>query len=287
MLDKAYPGGTIQTVQELAPQAGFRSYVVTYPSDGLQLRSLLNVPTGTPPPGGWPIVVFNHGYIAPQQYRTTGGDYRYWIDGLTRAGYIVAKPDYRGHDQSPGQATGGNFAPEYTTDVLNLTNSLRQYPGANPTRVGMVGHSMGGGITMRAATIDRGISAAITLAGVVGTADDLYYGWRRATPPPGASFGSGRQQLTERYGEPRQNEEVWKTLLPINYVSELAGTLQVHHSADDGEVPKQFSDSLVAAARQAGRPVEYYEYSTGGHQFEGTGGTVLTRMVAALDARLK
>jgi dipeptidyl aminopeptidase/acylaminoacyl peptidase len=287
---RTYPGGDLAVVQDLGDKGGYRSQVVSYPSDGFTVRALLNVPTAPAPPGGRPVIVFNHGFIPPREYHTTGGDYQYWIDGLTRAGYVVVKPDYRGHDQSEGPAVGGNWAPDYTYDVLNLVSSIKRYPGVNPTRIGMVGHSMGGGITARAAAASPDVKASILLAGVVGNANDVYYNWRRATPRPTPSpdaFGTGRQDLTNRYGEPKDNPEVWAQLAPTGGVAALAGPVQVQHSADDGEVPQQFSDDFVAAARQAGKGVEYLQYPSGGHQFSGTGGLVLQRMLAFLGANLR
>ena len=80
---------------------------------------------------------------------------------------------------------------------------------------------------------------------------------------------------------------MWAQLAPTGGVAGLAGPVQVHHAADDGEVPKEFSDSFVIAARQAGKGVEYFEYPTSGHQFDGTGGIVLQRMIAFFGANLR
>ena len=58
------------------------------------------------PPSGWPVVVFNHGYIPPDQYRTTER-YVAYVAAFAHRGYIVFKPDYRGHGFSEGTARGG------------------------------------------------------------------------------------------------------------------------------------------------------------------------------------
>lgn len=287
---KDYPASPITVEQDLGVNSGIHSYVVSYRSDGHKIRALLQVPSGQQPASGWPVIIFNHGYIPPTEYRTTGGDYQYWIDGLTRAGYIVIKPDYRGHDQSEGPAVGGNYAPDYVYDVLTLENSLGNWPGANPNRVGMAGHSMGGAITLRAITAkpDSAKASAI-LAGVVGTAEDLQYNWRRPnrpTPRPGM-FGTARQDMVGKYGDPRQNPDFWKTVMPVNYVSLITGPVQIHHAADDDEVPIDFSNRLNAALDAAGKPHQYYQYPTSGHQFTGTGGLVLQRMIELFNGSVK
>ena len=55
------------------------------------------------------MIVFNHGYIPPAEYRTTER-YVAYVDGFARNGYIVFRPDYRGHDQSEGECVAGDMA---------------------------------------------------------------------------------------------------------------------------------------------------------------------------------
>lgn len=62
---RKYPGRTLTVLQNLAPGVNDSRQVVSYRSDGLSIRALLTVPKGTPPPGGWPGSMFNHGYIPP------------------------------------------------------------------------------------------------------------------------------------------------------------------------------------------------------------------------------
>ena len=77
------------------------------------------------------------------------------MDAIARSGYIVFKPDYRGHGDSEGEAVGAYGYPDYTVDVLNAVASLKRYPDADPSRIGMWGHSMGGFITLRCMVITR------------------------------------------------------------------------------------------------------------------------------------
>ena len=113
------------------------------------------MPNGEAPEGGWPAIVFNHGYIPPSVYRTTER-YIAYVDQLARSGYIVFRIDYRGHDRSEGNASGAYGDPGYTVDVLNALASIKQFPQANPERIGMWGHSMGGFLTLRAMVLIAG-----------------------------------------------------------------------------------------------------------------------------------
>ncbi len=57
-------------------------------------------------------------------------------------------------------------SPAYTVDVLNAMASVMAHPDADPNRVGMWGHSMGGSITLRAMVVTDTIKAGVIWAGV-------------------------------------------------------------------------------------------------------------------------
>lgn len=56
-------------------------------------------------------------------YRTTER-YVAYVDQLARNGYGVFRIDYRGHDQSEGEARDAYGNPGYQTDVLNAVAAL-------------------------------------------------------------------------------------------------------------------------------------------------------------------
>ena len=135
---------------------------------------------GQKPKTGWPVIIFNHGFIPPAQYRTTER-YVAYVDAFARNGYIVFKSDYRGHGSSEGRAAGGYGSPDYTIDVLNAVSSIKRYQDADPNRIGMWGHSMGGSVTLRAMVVSKDIKAGVIWAGVVASYPDLFSKWHR--PP--------------------------------------------------------------------------------------------------------
>ena len=176
--------------ETLEPGANYSRYYVSYLSEGLRQYGLLTIPYGETPATGWPAIVFNHGYIPPDQYRTTER-YIAYVDWLARSGYIVFRIDYRGHDQSEGIARGAYGDPGYTVDVLNAVGALQQLPAADNNRIGMWGHSMGGYLTLRAMVLSEDIKAGVIWAGVVASYPDLFTRWRRGsasgpTPTPSA-----------------------------------------------------------------------------------------------------
>lgn len=262
-----YPGSDIVIEQTLDPGSSYKRYYASYKSEGLKIFALLTIPSGTPPEGGWPAIIFNHGYIPPEQYKTTE-KYVAYVDGFARSGYIVFRSDYRGHDKSEGEATGAYGSSGYTIDVLNALASVKKLKEANPTRIGMWGHSLGGYITLRSMVVSKDIKAGVIWAGVVGSYEDLLNNWRRpqATPFPLPSGARRwRQQLVEKYGQPQDNPDFWNSISANSYLKDISGPLQLHHGTADESVPLLFSQKLEAQMKDAGKEVELYVYEGNDH----------------------
>ena len=68
---QSFPGSDLVREQQLENGSNYGKYIVSYKSEGLKQYALLTVPIGEIPAGGWPALVFNHGYIPPLEYRTT------------------------------------------------------------------------------------------------------------------------------------------------------------------------------------------------------------------------
>ncbi|GGK33497.1 hypothetical protein GCM10008955_29400 [Deinococcus malanensis] len=278
MRARTYPGSALTTRQALAPGPNYQRRVVSYQSDGLRINALLTVPTGTPPKGGWPALVFNHGYIPPEVYRTTER-YVPYVDAFARAGFVVLKPDYRGHGTSQGQAVGAAYwTPDYTTDVLNAVSSLKTLPNVNRARVGMWGHSMGGHITLRAMVIDPQIKAGVIWAGVVAPYDMLINDlprWGAGSP------GDPREKLLATLGRPERNPKAYQAISPNAFLKDLKGRpLELHHAAADTHVPYSFSQALARGLKAAGQPHTLYTYQNDNHDLSRNLGAALARSVA-------
>src|SRR5690606_425891 len=87
---------TMGALELLGSHTAFTSYLTHYDSDGLQINAMITRPTGEMPPGGWPAVVFVHGYIPPTLYQTTER-YVGYVNYLASRGLVVFKIDLRGH----------------------------------------------------------------------------------------------------------------------------------------------------------------------------------------------
>jgi dipeptidyl aminopeptidase/acylaminoacyl peptidase len=289
----SYPGSELVLEETLSPGVNYDRAIVSYRSEGLKIRALLTVPQGEPPEGGWPAVVFNHGYIPPEVYRTTER-YVAYVDGFARNGYVVLRPDYRGHDQSEGEARGAYGAPDYTVDVLNAVSSLQRHPAVDPQRIGMWGHSMGGSITLQVMVATDDVKAGVIWAGMVGTYPEILEWWQERwgtealpTPDPETGRRHGVAELIEEYGWPEVAPEFWDAISATSYLGDLSGPLQVHHGTADSSVPHEWSVLLEERVRDAGGTVEFYSYPGDNHNLTGYFGTAMERSVRFFDTYLK
>ncbi len=288
---RGYTGSDIKIEQTLTPGSNYNRYIASYLSDGLKIYALLTVPKGSKPATGFPVIIFNHGYIPPAQYRTTER-YVAYVDAFARNGYIVFKSDYRGHDNSEGVATGGYGSPGYTIDVLNALASMKKFPDADPNRIGMWGHSMGGQITLRAAVVSKDIKAEVIWSGVVAPYADLMTQWHRAgtapvTPIAPEGTRRWRNDLILQYGDPEQNPAFWDSISPNSYVRDLSGPLQLQATTTDPEVPFAFSQTLYDEVRAVGKTVEFYSYPNDDHNLSKHLTLALERSVAFFDKYVK
>lgn len=252
----------------LANNGTYTSYLTSYTSDGLKINALLTRPTGEMPEGGWPAIVFVHGYIPPSEYVTTE-KYVAYVDTLARNGFVVLKIDLRGHGESEGKAGGGYYGSDYVIDALNAYSALEHTDYVNPKKIGMWGHSMAGNILLRSAVVKQTIPAIVIWAGAVYSYEDqIKYGISDTSYRPPAEITqrtNSRRELFTKLGSPSASSPFWSEVAPTNYLQDLKGAIEIHHAEDDTVVNIGYSRDLIALLDKTTIPHEFYEYPTGGH----------------------
>jgi dipeptidyl aminopeptidase/acylaminoacyl peptidase len=293
MRGKEYPGSDLIIEETLSPGSNYTQYIASYRSDGLKIYGLLTIPTTPKPVGGYPVIIFNHGYIPPASYVTTER-YVSYIDAFARNGYIVFKSDYRGHGKSEGKPEGAYYSPAYAIDVLNAVSSLKRYKDTDPNNIGMWGHSMGGNITLRDSIVNqKDIKVAVIWGGVVGSYYNLLNNWHNRVsyqPPPQelAQRNNYRKNLIDQFGTPETNPTFWNAIDPTAHLSEITIPIQLHTGEFDEEVPPEFSANLFEKLTLLGKTVEFYIYPNGDHDISSPNfEKAMERSIAFFDKYLK
>lgn len=293
MRQKTYPGSAITIEQTLPNGNNYKQYLTSYQSEGNKIYALMTLPMGEKPKNGWPVIIFNHGYIAPKTYQTfpSSGQYASYYPPIAEDGYIVFKPDYRGNGNSEGQPEGAYYSPAYATDVLNAVASIKKYQDANPNKIGMWGHSMGGNITLRDIVVNKkDIKAAVIWGGVVGSYMDLEH-WHDPNYHPSAYELSLRYRyranLEKTYGTPEKNPLFWNSIDPTYFLQDITTPLQIHAGEDDEEVPAAFSENLYTKLKKLGKTTELYTYPGDNHNISGNFSLAMQRSLAFYDKYLK
>lgn len=288
-----YPGSDLVFERTLEAGENYGRFIVSYLSEGNKIFALMTVPWGFKPDKGWPAIIFNHGYVRPDLYRTTER-YLDYVDYFARNGYIVFRSDYRGHGSSEGEASGTYSTPNYTVDVLNGMASVMKHADADPERIGMWGHSMGGHITLRSMVVSDEIKAGVIWGGVVGPYPDLF---ARAltpedpsdTPTPSSTRWPTRwrNRLFETYGSREENPEFWDAISANAYLDDISGPLQLHHSTTDSTVPVAVSEQLQRQMEAAGKSSELFLYAGDNHNIAVNFYTAMGRSLTFFDEHVK
>lgn len=264
---------TIIDTEVLRDYPSYTSNLATYTSENFRINALLTIPKGEMPDGGWPAIVFVHGYIPPSLYKTTER-YVDYVDALARSGFVVFKIDLRGHGESEGNASGAYFSGDYVIDTLNARAALAATDYVHDEKIGLWGHSMAGNVVMRAIAVDTTIPAAVIWAGAVYTYEDMQqYGIDdNSYRPPTDSSDKRRTRdtLFETFGQVSLENEFWQSVTPITYAPEMNTAVQVHHAKNDTVVSIEYSRTLLTLLKEAGVSVELFEYELGGHDIEGS-----------------
>ncbi len=134
-----YPASDLTIEETLDPGSNYQRFIASYISDGSRIYGLLTIPNEQKPEGGYPAILFLHGFIPPDTYVTTA-DYVASQDGLAKSGFITYKPDLRGHGRSEGEASGAHFSEAYLVDTLKCASALENpEPHVDPNRIGCGG----------------------------------------------------------------------------------------------------------------------------------------------------
>ncbi|MEU9040595.1 MULTISPECIES: CocE/NonD family hydrolase [unclassified Kitasatospora] len=143
--------------------------------DGVVLKADVFTPApGTPwadPQGRYPLVV------QPASWGQNDLEYVAQGRALAAEGYVVVTYTVRGFWGSGGEVDVAG--PKDVADISTVIDWALAHTPADPDRVGMVGLSLGGGLTLLGAAFDPRIKAVASLSGWGDLTDSLYSGQTR------------------------------------------------------------------------------------------------------------
>ncbi len=248
----------------------FVSSVASYQSDGLKLFTLLNIPTTPKPTSGYPVVIVNHGYIPPSQF-STKNSYINTSAFYADNGFVVLKPDYRGHAGSEGEPSTAAARVNYAVDVLNLLSAVQKLDYVDKNRIYMYGHSMGGDVTLRVLEVTNQVRAASLWAPAVAPYPEsiLYF----------ARKNNQADRLSKLLDELSRlfPNELFDGIDVTKNSKYLNTPLVIHHGTKDESVPYKWGTNLVDLLKKENKSVEFYGYPNANHDISQAWSTALNR----------
>ncbi len=255
---RTYGGGEITVEEVLGVTETFTRSLITYPSDGLTLYGFMNTPKGD---GPFPVVLVMHGYVAPERFSTIAYTTRY-ADALAQAGYLVIHPNYR--NWPPSDDGPDSFRVAHALDAMNLAAIIREQAGrpgplehVDSDFVGMLGHSMGGGITLRVITAGPEVQAAVLYGSMSG---DEIQNFEKIL-----IWSGGERGADELATPPEQLERI----SPIFHLDRISAAVSIHHGENDGTTPLAWSTDLCQRLQTLQKTVECFTYPGQPHTFQG------------------
>lgn len=204
----------------------------------------------------WPCIVFYYGGTSPVS-REYGG--RYPKNLWAANGYVV-------YVLQPSGATG--FGQEFSSRHVNdwgLTTAdeviegtrkfLEAHPFVDGGRVGCIGASYGGFLTMNLLTKTDLFAAAVSHAGISALSSYWGEGWWGVDYSSMASAGS----------YPWNRPDLYVEHSPLFHADRITTPLLLLHGAGDTNVPVGESEQMYAALRVLGKPVEYVKVDGQNH----------------------
>jgi len=235
LANREYGQGKLTIEYPWQNEKEFTRYYITYDSDGLTIHGYVNIPKGK---GPFPVVIALHGFIPASEYKTLDYSTRY-ADAIAQNGYIVLHPNMRNFPPSDSPGRIRDFQAGYVIDVLNLLAYVRKEAGqkdslfenADLSRMGIWGHSLGGGVALRVINLVPEIKAAVLYGAV-----------------------------SQRYTSASAGFNVYD-------LSATNAAFSVHHGTADPTVSVTWSEQLCKQLEEAGREHECFFYDGAPHTF--------------------
>jgi uncharacterized protein len=276
-----FQSGKITITSTVETTDTFTRYLISYPSDGLTITGVMQIPVNGHPP--YPVIVMNHGYFDREGYVPGDGTYRA-AEYLNKYGYITLASDYR----SWGKSDIGTsfFYTGLAIDVINLMDAVSSIPQADPARIGIWGHSMGGGVTAKVIAVDARPKAAVFYSTVSADDADLIASWGTGCigdiHAGEVSVGCNSSDivplslpsdLISAYRIASYDPDLIHQISPIYHLDLVTTPVEISYGTNDslagGGAPPEWSKKLFQAFKDANKNAQVFAYDGEYHSFNG------------------
>jgi len=235
------------------------SEVVRFPSDDdLDIPGLLYKPTQASSSKPVPALIWIHGGPGGQSRK----GYRPEIQHLVNHGYAVLAVNNRGSsgygktfyhldDRRHGEAD--------LADIVNAKYYLQSLAWVEPNKIGVIGGSYGGYLTMAAMAFTDEFQVGVNIFGVMN--------WERTLQNIPPWWESIKASLYDEMGDPAVDQERHRRISPLFHAANIQRPILVVQGANDPRVLQIESDEMVAELRKNEIPVEYVLFPDEGHGF--------------------
>lgn len=246
---------------EIEPSDLVSAEVIRFKSfDGLEIPAIYYKPHQASETNKVPALVWVHGGPGGQSRQ----NFSSFIQYLVNHKYAVLAVNNRGssgYGKSFYKMDDLNHGDKDLKDCVEGKNWLANQPEIDGDKIGIIGGSYGGYMTMAALTYTpEEFAVGVNLFGVTNWIRTL-----RSIPPWWESF---KDALYLELGDPNSADSVrLKAISPLFHTDKVTKPLIVLQGSKDPRVLQVESDEIVAGVKKNGVPVEYVLFEDEGHGF--------------------
>ncbi|TVQ45189.1 MAG: S9 family peptidase [Gloeocapsa sp. DLM2.Bin57] len=225
--------------------------------DGLTIHGYLSLPKGQQAP--YPTVLYVHG--GPWARDTWG--YNPAVQWLANRGYAVLQVNFRGstgYGKAFLNAANREWGAAMHNDLIDSVDWAIKQGISQPDKIAIMGGSYGGYATLVGLTFTPDVFACGV--DIVGPSNLITL--MQSIPPYWAPLMA---MFQHRVGNLETEKEFLESRSPLFFVDRITKPLLIGQGANDPRVKQAESEQIVAAMRQANKPVEYVLYTDEGHGF--------------------
>lgn len=249
-----------------SPHAGIQLDALVAPKlvtfkahDGLEISGWLYRPPGQAGTAPGPVVISFHGGPEAQERPAYNSTYQ----ALLSRGISVLAPNVRGSSGFGKKFVNLDNGEQRVGAIQDIKACVDYLVGggiADPKRIGIMGGSYGGYMTMVGLTeYPELFAAGANLFGMIN-----FETFFSNTEPWMAAIS------TTEYGDPATQKDLLRRLSPIHKVDRIKSPTIVLHGANDTNVPVVEAEQTVESLKKRGIPVEYVLFPDEGHGFRKT-----------------